>query len=175
MSDSVVVAPRLTRTAPRAMAGSTPMAASTCDGWTFPDEQAAPEDTETPSRSKAMMAVSAFAPGRAKSVVLGSRSAPTPTMTAAGVAVRSPASSPSRSSPMRAASASRVRRAAEAAAPNPAIAATFSVPARAPRFLPAAAEQRIETDRRVALDQRAHALWGADLVPRKGQKVAAEP
>ena len=73
-SDSVVVGPRLTRIAPRASAGATPMAASTCEGATLPDEQAAPEDTATPSRSKAITAVSAFMPGTANSVVLGSRS-----------------------------------------------------------------------------------------------------
>ena len=54
------------------------MAASTCEGWTLPEEQAAPEDTATPSRSKAMTAVSAFMPGTANSVVLGSRSASAP-------------------------------------------------------------------------------------------------
>ena len=39
------------------------MAASTCEGCTLPEEQAAPEDTATPSRSKAITAVSAFMPG----------------------------------------------------------------------------------------------------------------
>ena len=47
-----MVGPRLTRTAPRASSGGTPMAASTWEGWTLPDEQAAPEDTAMPSRSK---------------------------------------------------------------------------------------------------------------------------
>src|SRR5262247_2450493 len=72
-SDSVVLRPRLTRTAPRANSGATPMAASTCDGATLPDEQAAPDDTATPSRSKAITAVSAFRPGTLKRVVFGSR------------------------------------------------------------------------------------------------------
>ena len=35
------------------------MAARTWDGWTLPDEQAAPEETAMPSRSRAMTAVSA--------------------------------------------------------------------------------------------------------------------
>ena len=48
MSASVVVQPRLTRTAPRASSGETPMAASTCEGCTLPDEQAAPDDTRDP-------------------------------------------------------------------------------------------------------------------------------
>ena len=38
----------------------------------MPDEQAEPEDTEIPSRSKPITAVSAFSPGTVKSVVLGS-------------------------------------------------------------------------------------------------------
>src|SRR5207237_10543485 len=63
-SDSVVLQPRLRRMAPRASAGATPIVASTCDGWTLPDEHAAPEETATPSRSKAITAVSAFMPGR---------------------------------------------------------------------------------------------------------------
>ena len=41
----------------------------------MPDEQAAPDETAMPSRSKAIMAVSAFMPGTANRVVFGSRSA----------------------------------------------------------------------------------------------------
>ncbi len=48
------------------------MAAKTWDGVTFPEEQAAPDDTATPSRSKAITAVSAFIPATENSVVLGS-------------------------------------------------------------------------------------------------------
>src|SRR5262249_58570538 len=56
ISDSVVLGPRLTRTAARASGGGTPMAESTCEGWTFPDEQAAPQGTAIPSRAKAVTA-----------------------------------------------------------------------------------------------------------------------
>src|SRR5579864_3282934 len=73
ISASVVLQPRLTRTAPRVSAGETPIAARTWDGCTLPDEQAAPDETAMPSRSKAITAVSAFMPGAANSVVLGSR------------------------------------------------------------------------------------------------------
>src|SRR3712207_8026562 len=52
-----------------------PMASSTCDRLTFPDEQAEPEDRATPARSKAINAVSALRPGMAKAKVLGNRSA----------------------------------------------------------------------------------------------------
>ena len=49
------------------------MAARTCEGWTLPDEQAEPEDTAIPPRSKPITAVSAFIPGTVNSVVFGSR------------------------------------------------------------------------------------------------------
>jgi len=49
------------------------MAARTSEGWTFPDEQAEPEDTAIPLRSKAIMAVSAFSLGTVNRLVLGSR------------------------------------------------------------------------------------------------------
>src|SRR5260370_21826544 len=81
ISDSVVLGPRLTRTAAPASCGGTPMAASTCEDWTLPEEQAAPADTATPARSKAMTAVSALMPGTAHNVVLGNRSSPAPTIT----------------------------------------------------------------------------------------------
>src|ERR1700683_1164284 len=80
----VVIQPRLTRTAPRSSVGETPMAARTWEGWTLPDEQAAPDDTAIPSRSKAMIAVSALMPSTANSVVLGSCSAAAPKILAAG-------------------------------------------------------------------------------------------
>src|SRR6185312_14120431 len=51
--------PKLTRNAQRARPSGTPMAASTCDGPTLPDEHAAPELTAMPSRSSAISAFSA--------------------------------------------------------------------------------------------------------------------
>src|SRR5688500_14950230 len=58
ISASVVECPRLSRIAPRVSSASIPMAASTWEGVTLPDEQAAPEETATPSRSRAITAVS---------------------------------------------------------------------------------------------------------------------
>ena len=55
----VVPSPRLTRIALPAMPAGTPIAASTWDGPTLPDEQAAPALTATPARSSAMIWVSA--------------------------------------------------------------------------------------------------------------------
>src|SRR5690606_30457985 len=83
--DSVVECPKLARSAPRASPASTPIAARTCDGCTLPEEQAAPDDTATPSKSKAITAVSAFMPGTAKRVVFGSLSAADPKITTSGV------------------------------------------------------------------------------------------
>src|SRR5262245_66463267 len=105
---------------PRTNAGSAPIAARTCEDWTFPDEQADPDETAIPLRSKAIIAVSAFTAGTANEVVLGSRGAFAPKITACGVTALMPASSRSRNANIRAAS---VNLAAAAAAPNPAIAA----------------------------------------------------
>src|SRR5262249_32585014 len=73
ISVSVVFRPMLNRTAPAASAGATPMALSTCEAVTLPDEQAAPDEAAIPARSRAIRAVSAFWPGTANKVVLGSR------------------------------------------------------------------------------------------------------
>src|SRR5580693_6068737 len=72
-SASVDAQPRLRRMAPRANSGRTPIAASTCDGDTLPDEHAEPELTATPARSSAIISVAASTPGTAKQTVLGSR------------------------------------------------------------------------------------------------------
>src|SRR6202044_2524347 len=93
ISVSVVAQPRLRRTAPRVREGETPRAARTWEGWTLPDEQAAPDDTAMPSRSKEITAVSAFMPSAAKRVVLGSRSAAAPKIAAPGVTALRPVSS----------------------------------------------------------------------------------
>src|SRR5688572_27007683 len=117
ISASVEEYPKLRRMAPRARPVGTPMAASTWDGVTLPDEQAAPDDTATPSRSSAITAVSAFTPGTANSVVLGSRVAASPKMTACGSIALSPASSRSRSDAIAAASSRQLRLTEAAAAP----------------------------------------------------------
>ena len=177
MSLSVVVGPRLTRIAPAASAGATPMAASTCEAVTLPDEQAEPDETATPARSSAIRAVSALMPGTANSVVLGSRAARrAENRRPRARCCRSPASSRSRSA-RHVAGTPRPRPAARprAAAPKPAMPATFSVPAAAAALLAAALEQRIgDMQRSRRLDQRADALRAADLVRRQRQKIGAE-
>ena len=71
MSAADVDQPRLSRTAPCARSPGNPIAASTCDGWTLPEEQAEPDDTAIPARSKPITAVSALIPGTVKRVVFG--------------------------------------------------------------------------------------------------------
>src|SRR5580704_3424076 len=69
ISFSLVVGPMLSRIAPETSLSDTPMAASTWDGVTLPDEQAEPEDTAKPSRSRLIRAVSARRPGVANRLV----------------------------------------------------------------------------------------------------------
>src|SRR5262245_7282682 len=125
--------PKLTRSAPLAKSGATPIAASTRLERTLPDEHAAPELTATPSRSMAITAVSALSPGSAKLEVLGRRATLLPkTMASPG----KPASKRSRSADARAASAFISRSAHSTAVANPTTAAPFSVPGRRPRSCP---------------------------------------
>jgi len=76
MSASDVDQPRLSRTAAFASSPPNPMASSTWDGCTLPEEQADPEETAIPARSKPITAVSALRPGAANNVVLGNRWTP---------------------------------------------------------------------------------------------------
>src|SRR5215208_1850735 len=88
--------PKLIRKAPSASTGSIPMASSTWDRFTLPEEHADPDDSATPSRSKRIRAVSAFRPAIAKESVFGRRPAAAPNTTASGAIRRSSASAKSR-------------------------------------------------------------------------------
>src|ERR1700732_4713953 len=90
-SASVDDQPRLKRMAPPASSGRTPIAASTCDGATLPDEQAEPELTAIPTRSSAIISVAASTPGTAKQTVLGSRGAVSAKTTASAATERTAA------------------------------------------------------------------------------------
>src|SRR5208282_4300990 len=114
--------PKLSRIAPRARSGFTPIAASTCDGATLPDEQAEPELTATPARSSAITSVAASTPGTAKQRVLGKRGAASEKTTASAATERTAAARRSRRPTSRGASLSVSSRDARAAAPKPAIA-----------------------------------------------------
>src|SRR5438552_1802692 len=75
MSAEVVWRPRLKRRLARASSGGKPMAVSTCDGSTVPEEQAAPVEQARPFRSRAMRRASPSTPGKTRLVVLGVRGA----------------------------------------------------------------------------------------------------
>ena len=139
------------------------MAARTCDGATLPDEQAAPDDTATPSRSKAMTAVSAFMPLTENSVVLGSRAASAPKNTAPGATALIPASSLSRSADMTGASERKAQPGGIGGRPE-ACDPGHILGAGAHAALLAAAPDRSVQHQPVAHDQRADALRPADLV-----------
>src|SRR5262249_26085898 len=73
ISLSLVLGPMLSRIAPELSWSGTPMAASTWDPATLPDEQADPVDTAKPPRSRLMSAFSARRPGAANRLVFGNR------------------------------------------------------------------------------------------------------
>src|ERR1700682_4664838 len=78
MSAEVVWRPRLKRRLARASSGGKPMAVSTCDGSTAPEEQAAPVEQARPFKSSAMRRASPSTPGKTRFVVFGVRGAPPP-------------------------------------------------------------------------------------------------
>ena len=138
----------------------------------MPDEHAEPDETAIPLRSKAIMAVSAFTPGTANKVVLGRRGTLAPKITACGVARLEALLPAGRAAPPFAPMS--VCFAAMAAAPNPAMAATFSVPARWPRSCPPPFDQRLGDMNIAAANERARALRTAKLVRRDAHEVRAE-
>ena len=141
MSASVVAQPRLMRTAPRASAGSTPIAASTCEGCTLPEEHAEPDDTAIPSRSNAIIAVSAFKAGNREKVVFGSRGAWRRKSPLAAPQPSGPLPAVSRNAAMRR-SIVHARLRGRAAAPKPAIAGNILRSRALAALLPAALDQR---------------------------------
>src|SRR3981189_203457 len=130
------------------------MASSTCDGCTLPDEQAEPDDTAIPARSKPITAVSALRPGSVNSVVFGNRDASSEKTIIPGVCFR-----PSSRSCLR-----PCRR--TASSPKAAIAA-----APPPGPPPPAAQQRLQPLHVLGQYHRADALGTADLVRRKRDKI----
>ena len=116
--------------------GEQPIARSTWDGSSVPDEQAEPVETATPSRSSAMSSDSASTPSKLMLVVFGTRRPRSPLTTVPGTFSRIPVSSRSRRAAISAWPAPAAAFASLAAAPNPAMPGTFSVPARRLRSCP---------------------------------------
>ena len=170
MSASEVDQPRLSRTAPWASSRPNPMAARTCEGWTLPDEQAEPEDTAIPPRSKPITAVSALSPGTVNRVVLGRRGAPPENTIIPGVcrkpllkALRRP-SQPGRVA-LQGGHGGPDRR-AEGRDPRDILGA-----GPAAELLPAATQQRLQPLHLLGHNQRTDALGAADLVRRKRDQI----
>ncbi len=111
-----------------------------------------------PSRSKAINIISARLPGIAKQVVFGSRSAPSPKITASGAMVRNPCSSLNCKAFARAFQITCSLSAASSAAARPAMPATFSVPERRRRSWPPPSDQRCGFGSAFAKSQRQRPL-----------------
>src|SRR5206468_3494094 len=135
MSAAAVAQPRLTRIAEPATSGVAPIARSTCEGLSLPEEQAAPALTATPARSSAITWVSLDSPGRPRQLVLGRRGPAAPNTRASGRPASALRSSRSRHRASRPASSSSPA-ATTAAAPKAAMPGAFSVPARRLRSCP---------------------------------------
>ena len=146
------------------------MASSTWEGWTLPEEQAEPEETATPSRSKPITAVSALRPGAVNSVVFGSRGTSAQNTRRSAVC-RSPFSRRSRKpSNLTASPLSPAHRClhggAKACDPR-----NILRSGAAPQLLAATTQQRLEPCEAVAQNQRADALGAADLVRRQRHQI----
>ena len=126
-----------------------------------------------PARSKPITAVSALRPGTVNSVVLGSRGTSVGEHDDATGSAAGPLSSRSRRLSRRTASPSRAAIAAFAAAPNPGNSRDILGSGPVPALLATAAQQRSEPQQTLGQDQRADALWAADLVRRKRHKIGA--
>ena len=129
-SASVLAAPRLKRIEFCARWALKPIAFSTCDGSSVPDEQAEPVDTATPSRSSAINSDSASTRSKLMLVVFGTRASVDPLTAVPDTPRRMSASRRSRSAASRRPSSAILAIAMRAATPIPTMPGTFSVPAR---------------------------------------------
>ncbi len=150
------------------------MAASTCDGRTFPEEQADPDERAIPSRSKAISAVSALSPGMANAKVFGNRRVPAPKTTASGATARRPDSAwplslSRRSASSRMAAQGPCRRSSEAGGGRDVLRPGPEAP-----LLPAAPDQTLaDLDPVRRQDHGPDPLGTAELVGGEGQDVRA--
>ena len=152
---------------------SSPIAFSTCEGSSVPDEHADPVDTATPSRSSAIRSDSASMPSNPTFDVLATRGEPAPLTCVPGTAPTMPCSSRSRSAAMRGGLASRCASAWSAATPRPTMAGRFSVPAR--RFFSWRPPVICAARRDPAPNpQGADALRAIELVPGEREQIDAQ-
>ncbi len=103
----VVCLPKLNRNVPRASSALIPIAVSTCDGSTAPDEHAAPVEQANPFKSSAITSASPSIPSNVIFVVFGVRAPSAPFTRASATRESNPRSSSSLQPPTRSASASQ--------------------------------------------------------------------
>ena len=165
-SASVVFQPRLALMAAPATPGATPIASSTCERATLPDEQAEPDETATPSRSRLMRTVSAASPATAKHDVLGSLRARQEKISTSGDTARSLSSNRSRN-------ASVALVLPSSAAAKPAIAGDIFRAGPSVQFLPTP-DHLGRQSQSVSGNKRADPAWATKLVRRNGHEVDPE-
>ena len=151
-----------------------PIARSTCDGSSVPDEQADPVDTAMPSRSSAISRLSASTRSKLMLVVFGTRGVARAVDGRARHAAQDARPRADRAARATRAASARELRAARAARRRPAGDRRHVLGARAAVALVlAAGDDRQQA--RAALDpQRAGALRAVELVRRQRQQVDAE-
>src|SRR5262245_38325142 len=128
-SASVLVWPNENRSEPRALAGSAPIASSTCDGWATPAVHAEPVEHSTPLASSSISKESPSQPRKVKCVLPGRRASPVaPLRYTSSIADSTPSISRSRNVCKRALLAARPSTATLAAAAIATAPATSGVP-----------------------------------------------
>src|SRR6201999_2815115 len=136
-SASVLVWPNDNRSEPRALAGSAPIASSTCDGWATPAVHAEPVEHSTPLASSSISSESPSQPRKVKCVLPGRRASPVaPLRYTSSIVDSTPSISRSRKICTRALLAARPSIATLAAAAIATAPATSGVPERTSRSCP---------------------------------------
>ena len=133
----MLVCPKESRSDPRALAGSAPIAISTCDGWATPAVQADPVEHSIPLASNSINSASPSQPRKVKCALPGSRSGSrAPLRLTSSITARTPSTRRSRNARSRALWDSNPSTAIRAAAAIPTAPATSGVPERMSRSCP---------------------------------------
>jgi hypothetical protein len=133
----MLLCPNDSRNEPRALAGSAPIAISTCDGCATPAVQADPVEHSIPLASKSISNASPSEPRKVKCALPGSRSrSRAPLRRTSSISLSTPSTRRSRSIRSRAALVSRPSTAIRAAVAIPTAPATYGVPERMSRSCP---------------------------------------
>ena len=173
-SASVLLAPRLKRIELSVRACGRPIALSTCDGSSVPDEQADPDDTAMPSRSRPISSDSDSMRSKLMFVVFGTRGAAAPFRCRARHRREDAPSRADRAAPRRRAPSSRIFcRAQLGGRAEPDDAGHVLGAGAAIALLPAAGHER-QQPHALAQPQRADAFRSVELVRRDRQQIDAQ-